>query len=155
MDVKTVKGFSDYTINRHGEVVNAVTNHALKQYMCKKGYLHHSNMMSDSGKRYKKPIHRLVAIAFIPNPFNLPEVNHIDEDKSNNFVDNLEWCTRQYNAEYTLSKTFSMVSPSGDVTTIHNMAKFCRNNNLNRGNLHKVFKGVRKSHGGWTAYNPR
>ena len=45
-------------------------------------------------------IHRLVAQAFIPNPDNLSEVNHKDEDKSNNRVENLEWCTHQYNLNY-------------------------------------------------------
>lgn len=45
-------------------------------------------------------VHLLVAKAFIPNPDNLPEVNHIDEDKTNSKVDNLEWCTRLYNANY-------------------------------------------------------
>lgn len=45
-------------------------------------------------------VHRLVAMAFLPNPENLPEINHKDRNTSNNCVDNLEWCTRLYNARY-------------------------------------------------------
>lgn len=52
------------------------------------------------GKYDHRSIHRLVAEAFIPNPLNLPEVNHKNENKSDNFVDNLEWCTSKYNSNY-------------------------------------------------------
>lgn len=49
------------------------------------------------GKRVCQRVHRLVAQAFIPNPHNLPVVNHIDGDKANNAAANLEWCTQEYN----------------------------------------------------------
>ena len=56
--------------------------------------------LSKSSKTKKNYIHRLVGIAFLPNPFNLPEINHKDEDKSNNKIDNLEWCSSLYNTNY-------------------------------------------------------
>ena len=57
-----------------------------------------------NGKNKKCLVHRLVAQAFIENPDNLPEVNHKDEDKSNNRVDNLEFCDRKYNVNYGTAK---------------------------------------------------
>ena len=56
--------------------------------------------LSSNGKEKNYLVHRMVAQAFIPNPDNLPEVNHKDEDKMNNSVDNLEWCDREYNINY-------------------------------------------------------
>ena len=58
-------------------------------------------VLSDgNGKRRGFMIHRLVAMTFIPNPKNLPFINHKDEDAKNNNVENLEWCTQKYNCNY-------------------------------------------------------
>ena len=64
----------------------------------KDGYLRIA--LSKNGKVKDKLIHRLVAEEFIPNPNNLPQVNHKDENKNNNYVTNLEWCDSKYNANY-------------------------------------------------------
>lgn len=56
--------------------------------------------LSKDGVEIGYSVHRLVAMAFIDNPLNLPEVNHKDENKKNNSVDNLEWCTSLYNNNY-------------------------------------------------------
>lgn len=54
-------------------------------------------MYTGNGDKKEFRLHRLIAKTFIPNPENLPQVNHIDEDKTNNAVDNLEWCTSLQN----------------------------------------------------------
>jgi len=71
----------------------------LKQSKSKKtGYL--SVCLSNGNKKKMALVHRLVAMAFIPNVNNHPQINHKDENKSNNTVENLEWCTSKYNNNY-------------------------------------------------------
>lgn len=67
-------------------------------YESKKGY-YQVTLIKDGKKKHYR-VHRLVASAFLENPFNYTDVNHKDENKTNNHVDNLEWCTRKYNNNY-------------------------------------------------------
>ena len=70
----------------------------IKIWKRKDGYL--QVQLSKDGKLKTHKVHRLVGQAFIPNPEWLPQINHKNEDKANNCVDNLEWCTREYNHSY-------------------------------------------------------
>lgn len=86
----------DHTVrkNRSGETRISV-GRVLRLYKMPNGYM--QVQFSKNGKKQKHYVHRLVASAFIHNLYNLPEVNHIDGDKENNFVDNLEWISRKDN----------------------------------------------------------
>lgn len=87
-----VCGYDNYRVSNLGYVKNVVTGKILKPQNNGKGYLHVSLYNNDHISRTVM-IHRLVALAFLENPLDLPQVNHIDENKHNNRVDNLEWVT--------------------------------------------------------------
>lgn len=87
-----------YMVSNKGRVKNCRTGRILKPGKQTDGYL--MVVLCKNGKCTPQRVHRLVAMAFIPNPNNLPCVNHKDEDKTNNCVDNLEWCTVSYNNRY-------------------------------------------------------
>lgn len=87
------------TVNDNGRTYDKpLKGKQMKQSMHSKGYKTVS--LTKYGKTKTIYVHRIVAEAFIPNPNDLPFINHIDEDKTNNFVENLEWCTEQYNSTY-------------------------------------------------------
>lgn len=89
-----------YSVSNLGRVKS---NYANKERILKPFYNHDGYLMVDirhPNTRKSISVHRLVAIAFIPNPNNLKEVNHKDENKTNNCVDNLEWCDTKYNCNY-------------------------------------------------------
>lgn len=82
----------------NGKGVRKIDEKIITPYTDELGYKKVSLKKDNKGKTSK--VHRLVAIAFIPNPMNLPQVNHKDENPSNNNVDNLEWCDAKYNVNY-------------------------------------------------------
>lgn len=92
------KIYENYFISEDGKVLNKF-NKELKPVDNGKGYLRVNLTTSDG--IICKSIHRLIAEAFIPNPNNLPEVNHLDCDRTNNSISNLEWCTHGYNIKYS------------------------------------------------------
>ena len=88
-----IQDFPNYFITTDGEVISK--GKKLSQRIGKQGYAY-VNLYNEFGRKTKK-IHRLVAETFIPNPKNLLQVNHIDGNKLNNRLENLEWCTQQEN----------------------------------------------------------
>lgn len=95
---KPIVGFPKYQISNMGRIqgqkglVNSYDKMNAKYKLV--------GLYDENLKSHKFSVHRLVAKHFLPNPNNLPEINHIDEDPSNNAVSNLEWCDRKYNAHY-------------------------------------------------------
>ena len=120
----------------------------------------------DNGKGYleleflgkHRYIHRLVAEAFIPNPQNLPQVNHKDENKSNNCVENLEWCDRVYNTNYGTGIERSKEKRFGDRFVVINLdtgevyqtpKDASRATGIHNDSISRVCKGKSKTAGGY------
>lgn len=92
---KEILGFNGkYIVSNTGRIIDTDKEREITKHKDKDGY-----EVVTLNKKPKK-VHRLVAIAFIPNPKKLPQVNHKDENKLNNRVDNLEWCNNYYNSNY-------------------------------------------------------
>lgn len=93
---RKIEGYENYSVSNYGRVRNDKRN---KLIDCKySGYKR--VRLCNNGVNKMFFVHRLVAMAFIPNPNNYPIINHKDEIKTNNHVSNLEWCTYQYNNTY-------------------------------------------------------
>lgn len=100
-DVKNYEGL--YQVSNLGRVKSLGNNRSrkekiLKPHTTKAGYLMVGLYKNGKGKDFL--LHRIVAMEFIPNPNNYPQCNHLDENKKNNCVENLEWCTAKFNINY-------------------------------------------------------
>ena len=87
-----------YSVERRDSRGNICEGRVLKPGYTSRGYLQVG--LSKNGKSKTRTVHRLVAETFLPNPNDLPQVNHRDEVKDNNNVENLEWCDSKYNINY-------------------------------------------------------
>ena len=169
-----------YQVSDSGEIKNSNTGRVLKPEYSNKGYacVH----LRKDGKTKKHRLHRLIALTFIPNPSNLPEVNHKDENKTNNFVfvrqdgtvdqerSNLEWCTQGYNNNYGTrnkraaearingkrSKQVFQYSLDGTLVAIWPSTAECGRNGFYITNVSACCNGKRKTHKGYRwSYNPQ
>lgn len=160
---KDIEGFEGlYQVSNKGRVKSLGNNKLRKEKILKggKGTCGHLLVhLCKDGKQAHKYIHRLVAQAFLPNPQNLPEVNHKDENPSNNQVSNLEWCDCKYNINYgtrnqrvaeKLSRRVDQIDMvTGEVVHQWVSTAECGRNGFNIGHVSSCCNGKLKQYKGY------
>jgi hypothetical protein len=107
-------------------------------------------VLSDGEQSKHHAVHRLVATAFLDNPDNLPEVNHIDENPLNNHASNLEWCDRQYNIEYSKNKPVAQYDTDGMKIAEYKSIKYAASlTGISRTSIGNVLNGWSMTAGGY------
>ena len=151
---KDIKGYEGlYQVSNLGRVKRVATNRILKQAKHHGGYM--LVRLSKNGKPHTCTVHRLAAQAFIPNPENKPQVNHIDEDKTNNMIPNLEWVTAKENVnhgtrnERTSKKVKAIDIANGEWNEYYSTHECARQLDLNQGSIVSCLKGKLKQTGGY------
>ena len=164
MEWRIIKDFPNYKVNNEGQIKSLNYNHTnreqlLKEFIGSKGYPY--VILVNKGKRFYKTIHSLVAQAFTPNPNNYNSVNHKDEDKLNNNVNNLEWLNLEDNIRYGTgierraikqrtdyrSRKVKSIDTFGNVTTYNSAREASRVTGVNQGSISKCCNGLRVSAG--------
>lgn len=157
---KPVKGYEKrYEVSNFGRVKSSINGKILKPEITKNGYCR-VDLYDDNGKHKHRLVHRLVLEAFVPNPNNYPQGNHKDEDKTNNHVENLEWCTPQYNSNYGTrgqrisekqNKKVAKLDTSGNVLATYKSTLEAAEQNpgTHSQNISAVCRGLNKTHKGF------
>ena len=158
---KDCKGYEGkYQVSNLGRVWSIGSQKYLKGSYDKDGYIQVC-LTAKNGKCKKELIHRLVALAFLSNPKGLPQVNHIDENKENNCVDNLEWTSIKDNANHgtrnkRISKANSIPVYCFELDkTFYGAREAERELGINHSSISKSCQGKQKTTGGylWEYYN--
>ena len=152
-----IEGFENYEVSNLGKVRNIKSGIMLKPWFTKDGYLRHC--LYKHNKRKNLLLHRIIATAFIDNPEGKPCVNHIDENKLNNDLSNLEWCTAKENmihgtrtkrAAEKLSQKVIQLDLNGNVLNeFESMVQAGQETGVSRSNISSCCNGKRKSAGGY------
>jgi len=144
---KEIEGFNgDYFISNLGNIKSFKKGDGviLKKRVHSGGYLR-SNLSLD-GKIYDKYNHRLVAKHFIKNPNNFKEVNHMDGDKTNNIVTNLEWCSNRYNIDHSikngLKKDYGVDSPNAklNIIQLNEIRELFKNTSMSFNEIGRIYE---------------
>lgn len=160
---KDIKGYEGlYQISDQGNVFSVKRNKTLRPLINTYGY-HFVNLHRD-GKQIASQIHRLVAEAFIPNPDNKPQVNHINENKADNRVCNLNWMTNKENMNWGTGKERSHQKQINHPNESKQIIQMDLNNNViaiwpsmseaeragfSKGTIWNCCNGVQKTHKGY------
>ena len=156
---RTIDGFPKYQVSNLGRVKSQDYNgtkkeRILKAVKTKKGYLT-VGLYSDK-KYHSQQIHRLVALAFVDNPDNEPQVNHIDGNKENNNANNLEWCNNKYNQIHAIKnglrvlKEIEQYSKDGEyIKTWTSATEASKSLQIDLSHIGNVCKGKRATAGGY------
>ena len=153
-----VKGYEGlYEVNSNGVVRNSANHHQIAVKI-KSGYCQVG--LFKKGKQTWTLLHRIVAIAFLPEVEGKPEINHKDGDKQNNGVENLEWCSRDENLRHafemglrdqdTSSRQIDCISPDGLSLRFPSIYKAARALKISQGNICMVCKGQRPLASGYS-----
>ena len=150
-----IEGFENYEVSNLGKVRNIKSGRMLKPHLNHNGYLKHHLYRHDKQKELF--LHRIIAIAFIDNPGKKPQVNHIDENKLNNDLSNLEWCTGRENiihgtrtkraAEKLSKKVIQLDLNDNVLNEFESMRQAERETGVPRSNISSCCNGKRKSAG--------
>ena len=149
-----IRGYEhEYAIDKHGNILSLLTDQYVTPSVDTNGYLK-VTLMKD-GVRAVKRVHRLVAEHFIPNDDATKTViNHIDGNKQNPDVTNLEWCTQADNVQHAhttglQTKTSDKSVVRGDGRVYRSLTEAAQDNNITKSAISKVINGKRKTAGGW------